>query len=232
MKMPFTTDKQRKAFFASRANSKASLSPQMIRDNKNATMSELNRKGIFLVPTKDADKDGVINMKDCRPFDPKRQGRLHDLALKALKRKEEFVERRRERKLKKFEDLRDKLKARKALLKGRNSLLAEKQAIIDEFNKEKKSIQMIKQANRQAKIELLKTSKIASVVRATGRGGKAFGKGVFIAGKATVKGAKATRRGAKALVKGGRATSRGINRAIDVSEGALKATERILNRLI
>lgn len=231
--MPFASDKQRKAFFAMRGvNSKAAISPQIIRNNKNATMAELNKKGIFLVPNKDADKDGVVNIKDCRPFDPKRQGKLHDLAISALRKKEEFVERRREKKMRKLEDLKDKLRARKELLSKRNDILAEKQSIIDEFNRERKNLKLVAKANKEAKRELFRTSKIGRLVRATGKGVKITGKGLVATGKAIPKGARIVTKGAKTTVKFGRATNRNINKAIDVSEGALRKTERILNRLI
>ncbi len=231
--MPFKSDKQRRAFFAMKGiRSSSSNSPRIITDNKNATRLELEKKGIFLMPNKDSDNDGVINSKDCKPFDPKEQGKLHDFAISALKKKEEFVERRRERKMQKLEDLKDKLRARKELLSKRNDVLAEKQSIIDEFKREKTNLKLVTQANKEAKRALFKTSKIGKIIRITGRSAKAIGKGAVITVKAIPKGAKATERGAKRIVKFGRATNRNINKAIDVSEGALKATDKILKRLV
>ena len=32
----------------------------------------------LMKPYKDADKDGVKNFRDCKPFDIKRQGKMHD----------------------------------------------------------------------------------------------------------------------------------------------------------
>jgi len=40
---------------------------------------ELKKEGIHIYPLGDADKDGVINKKDCKPFDRKKQGLVHDL---------------------------------------------------------------------------------------------------------------------------------------------------------
>lgn len=224
--MPFKTDKQRKAFFAMKgANSKSAISPQIMRNNKQDSFNELKKKGIFLKFQGDADKDGVVNIKDCRPFDPEKQGRLHDLALRALKKKEEFVERRREKQMKKLEDLKDSLRARKELLAGRNAVLAEKQAIITEFKREKDNLRMLKKANIDAKRELFKTGKIAGIVRATGRGAKAFGRGVVAA-------EKGRRKGVKVGIKAGRTTAKRINNALDISASALKATNKILGRIV
>ncbi len=175
--MPFKSDKQRRAFFAMKGiRSRGSTSPRIIRDNKNATRKELEKKGIFLMPNKDTDRDGVINSKDCKPFDPKKQGRLHDLAIAALRKKEEFVERRREKRMAKLEDLKDKLRARKDLLSSRNAILAEKQGIIDEVKREKDSIRALKTANKEAKRELFRTSKLGAAARIAGKAGKATGR--------------------------------------------------------
>lgn len=70
-------DRQRKAMFAKLSN-------------KNMNFTQLQRKGVFLKYQGDADKDGVKNIKDCRPLDPKRQGIIHDL----IKKKESFEKKR------------------------------------------------------------------------------------------------------------------------------------------
>lgn len=44
---------------------------------KNMTWSQAKRKYPYLSPVGDYDKDGVINIYDCKPFDPKRQGPKH-----------------------------------------------------------------------------------------------------------------------------------------------------------
>ncbi len=52
--MAFKSDKQRRAFFAMKGiRSSSSNSPRIIRDNKNATRKELEKKGIFLVQPAD-----------------------------------------------------------------------------------------------------------------------------------------------------------------------------------
>ncbi len=209
--MPFKTDRQRKAFFA-RLNSNAPETPTMIRD-KNSSYQELKRRGIIVNPKGDADKDGVINIKDCKPLDAKKQGKLHDLAISVLKKKEEFVERRREKQMAKLEDLRDKLKARRAVLTERNALQAEKQAVIDEAQKEKQAIQDLKSANKEAKRELFRTSKIGRSIKGTIRAGQATGRGIA-----------ATGRGIKA-------TDKAVRKAAKTSSEVLKKTGKVLNKL-
>jgi len=66
---------------------------------KNSSFKQIQRKGMFLRYQGDADKDGVVNIKDCRPLDPKRQGIIHDL----IKKKESF-EKKRSKNLEKEQD--------------------------------------------------------------------------------------------------------------------------------
>ena len=66
---------------------------------KNNNFQQLSKKGVFLKYQGDADKDGVANIKDCRPLDPKRQGIIHDL----IKKKQMF-EKMRTKKLEKEQD--------------------------------------------------------------------------------------------------------------------------------
>ncbi len=152
------------------------------------------RLSAFQRRIKDIDGDGVPNTKDCKPFDPKRQGKLHDLAINVLRKKEEFVEKRREKQMSKLEDLKDRLQQRKAVLSERNAVMAEKQAVIDEAQKERQQIRDLKTANREAKKELFRTSKLGRTIKGTAR-----------AGQATIRGTKATveavKRSAEALKK-------------------------------
>jgi len=44
---------------------------------KNLNIKQLRNKGIFLKYTADTDKDGVKNIKDCQPLNPKKQDKKH-----------------------------------------------------------------------------------------------------------------------------------------------------------
>lgn len=126
--------------------------------SKNLSFKQLKKKGIKLNPRGDADKDGTINKKDCKPLDPKKQGFLHDLQIKRLHRLEEKAEKRREKEQKKLQDLKDKLNQKSAVASIktdiRNIKLKEKQSIIDEIGREKQALRDVKDANKKAKIEL------------------------------------------------------------------------------
>ena len=75
---------------------------------KNKNFKQLKERGVFLRYQGDSDKDGVKNIKDCKPLDAKRQGRLHDMQIKILKKIEERQEQRRLAEIKKLEDLKEK----------------------------------------------------------------------------------------------------------------------------
>jgi hypothetical protein len=51
-------------------------------ENKNKSFGELKKKGVFLPYQGDADKDGVKNIKDCKPLDADKQGWLHKERIK------------------------------------------------------------------------------------------------------------------------------------------------------
>ena len=57
---------------------------------KKMNYTQLKKKGVKLIKKGDIDKDGVPNIKDCKPLDKKRQGLIHDF----IKKKNEFVKRR------------------------------------------------------------------------------------------------------------------------------------------
>lgn len=154
---------------------------------KNLSYSQANKQGFKLSKNGDYDKDGVINSKDCKPFDPKRQGWLHDQKMKVLKKQEEYYENKREKEQKKFEDVKDELQVRNKISQAKISKkrleMAEKQARIDEIIREKKKIQELKIANVKAKTELDKYT----VWGAVKRGVVASGKGLGVAAVASVK---------------------------------------------
>jgi len=129
---------------------------------------------------KDTDGDGVPDEKDCKPLDPKQQGWLHDQSVKLLKRREQRLEEKRIKEMKKLEALKEKLHETnaktQAKLDDKQEKLAEKQAIIDEINKEKRQAEELREANKEVKRELRKgkiTTKISqtsvAVLKATGK---------------------------------------------------------------
>lgn len=168
--MGFKSDKQRKGFFAN--NSSRVVSRPRLVGGPSSLTNKQKRKILILKPNGDYDKDGVKNSKDCRPFDPKKQGLLHDLAIKSLKKKEEWAERKRERQMQKLEDLKDELRVRNSIIQGRNKIEAQKLAIKKETLRERKNFQELKKANQEAKKELFRTSKFGQFVSGTARAGR------------------------------------------------------------
>lgn len=149
--MAFKTDRQRKAFFANignRRSSNVAVDKVMSRQLKQTRSKEL----------KDTDKDGIPDKFDSNPNDPEKQSRLLDIAKRFLRAREERLETKRENELKKLEDLKDRLKEKRAVTEFKNRKLQEKQAIIDEINKEKRQIQDLKQQNKEAKKLLFQES--------------------------------------------------------------------------
>lgn len=155
--MRYKSDSQRKAVMAN-------LSERDRRFlNKNpgmttASFKQIQKKGHYLKYHTDSDGDGVKNIKDCQPLNPKKQGLLHDINIKLLKRKEEKLERERERQQRKLEDLKDTLKERHKVASKKRSvqqaMTAQKQAIIDELSREKRKSEQIRKLNEKAQKEL------------------------------------------------------------------------------
>jgi len=173
--------------------------------SKNLTYTGALNRNIRISKHGDADRDGVPNHKDCRPFDPKRQGWLHDQKMKHLKKQEEAYEKKREKEQKKLEDIQDELRVRNkissAKLGKKRMEMKEKQVRIDEINREKQKIQEIKQANIKAKLEIEKYSAWGKIKRGT----VAAGKGLS---KVAVSSAKALKDADKALSRASKPTKR------------------------
>lgn len=161
------------------------MSRPMSRLQQKAMFSKLNNRGGS--PSKrrftqlkslseDSDGDGVMDGKDCEPFNPKKQGKLHDLQIALLKRKEEKLEAKREKELKKLEDLKDVLKQKQATASKKQDIksfkLKQKQAVIDEINNEKKNYQDLKNANKEAKAQLDKLTIKGKIKRGVVSGSK------------------------------------------------------------
>jgi len=149
-------------------------------ERKLMTYPQTKQAGIRLKPYGDVDKDGVRNSRDCRPFDPKKQGFIHDAKMKALRWQEERMEKTREKEERKLNDLKDELKLKKAIseksMSAKLTIVKEKQAMIDETLREKKALQDVREANRKAKQELSKYTLSGKI----GRGLKAAGKGATV----------------------------------------------------
>ncbi len=153
----FKNSKQRKAVMAklsARNQAFVKKNPGAI----NMNFKDIQKKGHFLKFQADADKDGVPNIKDCKPLNPKKQGLLHDLQVKILRKKEEKLERQREKEQKKLEDLKDRLKEKQSISAKKAKVttlqLKQKQAVIDEINREQEQSRKLKDANREAQRQL------------------------------------------------------------------------------
>jgi len=152
-------------------------------------------------PRMDFDGDGIPNKKDCDPFNPNKQGFLHNLQISRLKKQEEKIEKEREGEQKKLEDLKDTLKHKRAVAQGKASIhqvqLREKQAVIDELKREKRKAEDVRRQNENVKKELDKytftgkAKKFASNVWAREK------EGARTVGKATGKAAKASAKATK-----------------------------------
>lgn len=137
---------------------------------KKLTYKGLKRRGVRLNPRGDIDGDGVRNSKDCRPFDHRKQGRLHNMQLKRLRKVEERLETKREKEMHKYNDLRDELKLKQLISSKSKSIkgqkLMRKRIMLQELNREKMKLKKIQMANRKLRSEL---NKLSGPRRASGK---------------------------------------------------------------
>jgi len=122
------------------------------------------KKKLAKSKTIDSDGDGIKNNKDCEPFNPKKQGFLHDLQIKRLKSQESKLEEQRLKLQKKLEDDREVLQRKLAISNQKDSIrqskLKVKQQVIDEINREKSKIKEMEEANRKAKKQIFDNSPV------------------------------------------------------------------------
>jgi len=131
-------------------------------NQRKAVMASLRNKNyrqinsvIKIHPHKDSDRDGVVNIKDCKPLNPNKQGFFHDLQMKSLKAKEQRLEDKRRDEQKKLETVLEQLKERKKVAdlstKIAQAKNKSKQAVIDEMQREKRKLDKVKEDSRKAK---------------------------------------------------------------------------------
>ena len=135
------------------------------------TYKQLKRSGSRIKPYADSDRDGVVNKRDCRPLDPKKQGKLHDMAMSRLRAKEQRLENARIRLAKKIETQRETLAIKRVIknkkLSMRQVKVKQKQVLINEINKEKAQFEKLRRANYLAKRELFSHTPMAKAIKSS-----------------------------------------------------------------
>ena len=135
--------------------------------SKKGLRAAVRKKREIELKKKDTDKDGVSDYKDCQPYNPKKQGILHDWQMKRLKKQEQKLEEQRKKIEQKTETQREILDQKMAVSQAKENkkkaLMQQKQSVIDEINKEKQRIKDLKEANRKAKQEIFNKSPTGKV---------------------------------------------------------------------
>ena len=103
------------------------------------SFSQLKSRGVKLDYWKDSDRDGVPNIKDCKPLNPKQQGIIHDF----IKKKNNYVK----MKQKQLEKDQDKMLKEIDSEKTKLSKHLEVQRRINENKKLKQELSELKTAN-------------------------------------------------------------------------------------
>ena len=178
MPRKFVSSKQRAAVMAKLRSSGLSFSQA-----KTMSYAQLRKRGVYLKPAKDTDKDGVVNSKDCKPFDPNKQGIIHDTIEKIEKFKDDY-DAAKERKLQaKIDKEREKLEkqqkfARLALERDKLRVQAQ-----NDLARERKELQDLKNEQKALKRQAFKSSVIGKTVSGAVAVGKSAGRAAWDIGK-------------------------------------------------
>ena len=170
----------------------------------NKNYSQLKKSGIKLNKNMDTDKDGVKNIRDCKPLDPRRQGIIHDF----IKAKDKYVKQREQHLEVKQDKMLKEIDSEKTTLKKH---LAVQQRINDN-KKLKQELKELKSANFRmsttGRILAATQSGVRTIGRAvTSKQAKSLGKKVF--------GGTPKRRTTKKKSKKKRSTKKRSKRSLD-----------------
>lgn len=199
--MRFKSDSQRKAVMA-RLTAQGLINKRMSPRIRNIIINspsvqkdnpqELKKKGVFIKHQADSDKDGVVNIKDCKPLNPKQHGILHDWKMNLLKKHEQKLERNRIKEQKDLDAVREKLESKRKIAASKvhaeQSRFAVKQAKIDEINEERRKLKELKDEGKRLKRESRGMTKTGKVVAWLGKSLKATGQTI---GSGLARGTKA-----------------------------------------
>ena len=154
--MKFKSNAQRKAVMASL---------------KDKNFRQIQKRGVFLRKQGDIDRDGIVNIKDCRPLDKNKQGWLHDRLKRREKKMDEDIKKEQVKLEKKQDNMLAELDKESTTLK--KHLVVQKK--IDENKRIKQELKELKAAN----FAHTKTGKVVAITKAKSKKTKKFLKKLF-----------------------------------------------------
>lgn len=129
---------------------------------KRMDFKALQKQGIYVRYEGDDDHDGVKNVNDCKPLNPKKQGFIHDVKMKVLKVQEERAEAKREAQQKKINDLKDELALKRKVSSTETSVrqaeLDAKKKLMEQKRDEEHKKDALDREEKQIKNEMEKYS--------------------------------------------------------------------------